>query len=448
MSPVIPTQKFKKLMSPREEGVHIPWFFYPAIDGEYCKKKDHRLPSDIPGSTFYERSDNNTVQFSRNAGGMPEGVDNRRTFIGYLRKIKTGIQVSGVAMNPAQSLSKVSPMSGIMITLAAAVVLFAGIQAASSILGPLLLSVYLTLIFGTLLHWFERKGLSTRPALILTLFIFFGTIAVFIFMIAGSFIQAMSDLPGYLEKLEGSLEAASPFLVSIGIDPATLTFQNLIQFFSAEIHGLVSNLWGIASPLVLVFLTTLFLLFEAKGFSRKLLIIIHEHRPNDLDRFTDLAQKNVDYLVIRTGVNLAMGVGTTVILTLIGVKYAIFWGFFAFLLGFIPNIGFWIAVVPPMLLAWFDLGPVSALLVLAGSGLMDFLAEYLIFPLFTARGLELSTAVVFISLFFWGWILGGIGVLLAVPLTLCVQMVCELSDETRWIGFLIGTPPDVISEKP
>jgi predicted PurR-regulated permease PerM len=339
-------------------------------------------------------------------------------------------------------------MSGIMITLAAAVVLFAGIQAASSILGPLLLSVYLTLIFGTLLHWFERKGLSTRPALILTLFIFFGTIAVFIFMIAGSFIQAMSDLPGYLEKLEGSLEAASPFLVSIGIDPATLTFQNLIQFFSAEIHGLVSNLWGIASPLVLVFLTTLFLLFEAKGFSRKLLIIIHEHRPNDLDRFTDLAQKNVDYLVIRTGVNLAMGVGTTVILTLIGVKYAIFWGFFAFLLGFIPNIGFWIAVVPPMLLAWFDIGPVSALLVLAGSGLMDFLAEYLIFPLFTARGLELSTAVVFISLFFWGWILGGIGVLLAVPLTLCVQMVCELSDETRWIGFLIGTPPDVISEKP
>ena len=350
-------------------------------------------------------------------------------------------------MNPAQSLSKVSHLSGLMITLAAAVVLFAGVQAASSVLGPLLLSVYLTLIFGTLLHWFERKGLSARPALILTLLIFFATIAVFIFMIAGSFIQAMYDLPAYLEKLEGSLETASPFLLSIGIDPATLTFQNLIEFFSAEIHGLVSNLWGFASPLVLVFLTTLFLLFEAKGFSKKLLIIIREHRPSDLDRFTDLAQKNVDYLVIRTGVNLAMGTGTAIILALLGVKYAIFWGFLAFLLGFIPNIGFWIAVVPPMLLAWFDLGPVPALLVLAGSGLMDFLSEYIIFPHFTARGLELSPAVVFISLFFWGWILGGIGVLLAVPLTLCVQMVCELSGETRWIGFLLGPPPDVIGEK-
>jgi predicted PurR-regulated permease PerM len=94
-----------------------------------------------------------------------------------------------------------------------------------------------------------------------------------------------------------------------------------------------------------------------------------------------------------------------------------------------------------MILAWFDLGPFTALLVLAGSGLMDTLSEYILFPHFTARGLELSAAVVFISLFFWGWILGGIGVLLAVPLTLLVQMVCELSEETRWIGFLLGPPP-------
>jgi predicted PurR-regulated permease PerM len=347
-------------------------------------------------------------------------------------------------MNPAQSFPKVS---GILITLAAATVLFAGIQAASSILGPFILSVYLTLIFGTLLHWFERKGLSTRTALILTLIIFFAIIGVFIVMIVGSFIQAMSDLPGYLEKLESDLELASPYLISIGIDPATLTLQNLIQIFSTEIRGLMNNFWDIASPLVLVFLTTLFLLFEAKGFSQKLQIIIEELRPGDLNRFIDLAQKNVDYLVIRTEVNLASGIGTGVILTLLGVKYAIFWGFLAFLLGFIPNIGFWIAIVPPTLLAWFDLGPVQAFLVIIGSGLMDFLAEYILYTHLAAGGLDLSPAVVFISLFFWGWILGGIGFLLAAPLTLCVQMFCELFDETRWIGFLLGPPPEGNGEK-
>jgi len=257
-------------------------------------------------------------------------------------------------------------------------------------------------------------------------------------MIAGSFIQFLSELPGYLEKLENSLQLASPFLMSAGIDPASLTFQNLIQSFSAEIGGLASDLWDIASPLALIFLTTLFLLFEAKGFSQKLQIIIGELRPGELNRFIALAEKNVEYIIIRTQVNLAMGIGTAIILALIGVKYAIFWGFVAFLLGFIVNIGFWIAVVPPMLLAWFDLGPVPALLVLAGSGLVDTLAEYILFPQLAARGLELSTAVVFFSLFFWGWILGGIGILLAVPLTLFVQMMCELFDETRWIGYLLG----------
>lgn len=347
-------------------------------------------------------------------------------------------------MNTAPSRSR---LSGILITLAAAVVLFAGIQAASPVLGPLLLSVYLTLILGTLLHGFEKKGLSTRSALLLTLIIFFAIIAIFMVMIAGSFVQAMSDLPVYLEKLESSLELASPVLISVGIDPASLTFENIIQTFSAEIHGLISNLGEIASPLLMVFLTTLFLLFEAKGFSHKLQIIIGEHRPGDIDRFIALAQKNVDYLVIRTGVNLVTGIGTAVILSLLGVKYAIFWGFLAFLLGFIPNIGFWIALIPPMLLAWFDLGPLQAFLVLAGCVLMDVLSEYLIFPRIASQGLELSPAVVFISLFFWGWILGGIGVLLAVPLTLCVQMVCELFDETRWIGFLLGPSPDKNGEK-
>jgi predicted PurR-regulated permease PerM len=161
-----------------------------------------------------------------------------------------------------------------------------------------------------------------------------------------------------------------------------------------------------------------------------------------MNRFIALAQKNVDYLVIRTEVNLISGIGAAIILTLLGVKYAIFWGFLAFLLGFIPNIGFWIAIVPPMLFAWFDLGPLSALLVVIGTGLMDFLAEYIMFPLITAQGMELSIAVVFISLFFWGWVLGGIGVLLAVPLTLLLQMFCELSEETRWISFLLGPPPN------
>ena len=91
-----------------------------------------------------------------------------------------------------------------------------------------------------------------------------------------------------------------------------------------------------------------------------------------------------------------------------------------------------------MLLAWFDLGPVYAIMVLVGSALVNLSAEYVMFPHLAGRGLALSAAVVFISLIFWGWILGEFGVLLAVPLTLLVQLICELYEDSRWISVLLG----------
>ena len=129
-------------------------------------------------------------------------------------------------MNSTLSQSR---LSGILIPLAAAVVIFAGIKAASPVLGPLVFSVFLTLIFGMLLHWFEKKGLSTRLALILTLTIFFSIVVVFLLVIAESFIQFLSELPGYLQELEGSLELASPYLISAGIDPARSPIQYAIR---------------------------------------------------------------------------------------------------------------------------------------------------------------------------------------------------------------------------
>ncbi|OPZ44684.1 MAG: pheromone autoinducer 2 transporter [Euryarchaeota archaeon ADurb.BinA087] len=339
------------------------------------------------------------------------------------------------------STQKMSEVSRILIPLAAFVIVLAGMKAAVSIVGPILFSIFLTVIFGMLLHWFERKGFTTRNAFILTLAIFFAILAVFIVVIAGSFLQLLSDLPRYQQELEASLELISPYLISVGIDPASLTLQEIVTSLSIEVGSLIRQLWNIAILFVMIILTTIFLLFEARGFSHKLRIIIEQLRPGDLPRFISLAEKNVGYLIIRTEVNLAMGIGTAVILALIGVKYAILWGFIAFLLGFIPYIGFWLAVIPPMLLAWFDIGPVAAILVLAGSGIVNLMAEYLMFPHLAARGLALSTAVVFISLIFWGWLLGGFGVLLAVPLTLSVQMICELFDETRWISLLLGPAP-------
>ncbi|MDD1663596.1 MAG: AI-2E family transporter [Methanomicrobiales archaeon] len=334
-----------------------------------------------------------------------------------------------------------SELTRILVPVAAAVIILAGMKAASPLLGPLLFSVFLALIFGMLLHWLEKRGLSPRPAFLSTLVIFFAILAVFVVVIAGSFLQLLSELPRYQAELEETPGQLGPFLTALGIDPASFTVRELIGTLFSDTEGILLGVSNLVVVSGLILLTTLFLLFEAWGFSSKLRQIVEQFRPGELDRFTTLAQKNVEYLVIRVKVNLAMAIGTTIILSLLGVKYAIFWGFLAFLLGFVPYVGFWLAVIPPMLLAWVDLGPVYAVAVLAGSGLVNVVAEYILFPQLAGRGLELSAAMVFISLIVWGWILGGIGVLLAVPLTLCVQLICELFEETRWISILIGPSP-------
>ena len=338
-------------------------------------------------------------------------------------------------MNPAMPNSE---LSHILITIAAAILILAGMKSAAPFLGPLLFSLFLAVIFGMLLHWFEKKGLSARLALLSTLGIFLAIIAVFILVIAGSFLQVVSELPRYQNDLEKTLEPGSQLLIIPRIDLTSLTAQDLIHSLSSNAAGMLMGISNVIGISVVILVTTLFLIFEAKGFSSKLQQIIEEYRPDDLNRFTMLAQKNVDYIIIRTEVNLAMGAGVAIILALIGVKYAIFWGFLAFLLGFVPYIGFWLAVIPPMLIAWFDLGPVYAILVLIGSVLVNLIAEYAMFPHLAGLGLALSAAIVFISLLFWGWILGGIGVLIAVPLTLFVQLICELFEETRWVSVLLG----------
>ena len=336
------------------------------------------------------------------------------------------------------STMQTTELSRTLITIAAAILILAGMKVAAPFLGPLLFSIFLAVIFGMLLHWFEKKGLSTRIALLSTLVIFLSIVTLFIVVIAGMFLQILSELPRYQNELEKTLVLNSPSVSIPGINPASPTVQDLIHSLSANAAGMLMGVSNLIVTSILILVTTLFLIFEARGFSSKLHQIIEEYRPGDLNRFTALAQKNVDYIIIRTEVNLAMGIGVAIILSLIGVKYAIFWGFLAFLLGFIPYIGFWLAVIPPMLLAWFDLGPVSAILVLVGSALVNLIAEYIMFPHLAGRGLALSAAVVFISLIFWGWILGEFGVLLAVPLTLFVQLICELFEETRWISVLLG----------
>ena len=142
------------------------------------------------------------------------------------------------------------------------------------------------------------------------------------------------------------------------------------------------------------------------------------------------------------------GVIIGVALWLIGVDYPVLWGVLAFMLNFVPNIGSIIAAVPAVLLTIVQLGIGPAFLVAVVYVAVNILIGSILEPRFMGKGLGLSTLVVFVSLIFWGWVLGPVGMLLSVPLTMIFKIALESSPETRWIAVLLGSSPPALPETP
>jgi predicted PurR-regulated permease PerM len=140
---------------------------------------------------------------------------------------------------------------------------------------------------------------------------------------------------------------------------------------------------------------------------------------------------------ILTGINFLVGLGDMVFLFIIGVEYAALWGLLAWFMGYIPSIGFMIALIPPVLMAYAQFGIQTALVVLVGYIVINGGVQNFIQPKIMGQGLRISPVVVFIGLFVWGFLLGGIGAILAVPLTMLVLILMEEFPGTRNLAILM-----------
>jgi len=143
---------------------------------------------------------------------------------------------------------------------------------------------------------------------------------------------------------------------------------------------------------------------------------------------------------------LLTGIVVTVWFTIIGVDFLILWGLLAFLFNFVSNIGSIIAAIPAVLLAFVQSGFDLALLAIGGYAVINISVGSFIEPRVMGRGLGLSTLVVFLSLIFWGWVLGPVGMLLSVPLTMIVKVILESDEQTRWIAVMLGSAGDIASK--
>jgi predicted PurR-regulated permease PerM len=198
---------------------------------------------------------------------------------------------------------------------------------------------------------------------------------------------------------------------------------------------------------VLILLTVLFLLLEAPSFPGKLRAVLGDPRQlfPEFTRFADDLQR---YVVVATALNLAAGSLIGLWLAALGVGSPVLWGFLAFMLLYIPHVGSIIAAVPAVSLALVQFGPGRALLVLGGYVLIAFTIGNVIQPKLMGYKLSLSTLVVFLSLIFWGRMLGLLGAALCIPFTMTVKFLCENNESTRWIAVLLGPETPAAARRP
>lgn len=218
--------------------------------------------------------------------------------------------------------------------------------------------------------------------------------------------------------------------------------QFLFEYFDPGaamrlVASTLTRLGGVLTNAFLILLTVIFILLEASSFPSKLRAILGNSglSHTDAGKIINNVQR---YMARKTLVSLGTGVVIGVWLALVGVNYPLLWGLLAFLLNYVPNIGSFIAAIPAILLALVQLGVKGGLLTMLAFVVVNIVFGNIIEPRYMGRGLGLSPLIVFLSLIFWGWVLGPIGMLLSVPLTMTVRIALESNEDTRWIAILIG----------
>jgi predicted PurR-regulated permease PerM len=331
-----------------------------------------------------------------------------------------------------------------LLILASFIIVVAGMKAASSILVPFFLAVFIAFICAPPMFWLRRKGVPKVLALVFILVAILFVGLLFGALIVPSLNDFLSSLPDYQERLSAHIAALISWLREKGINIPQKEVPG--AFHPGWVMSLAGYIFSALSSVLayafLILLTVVFILLEAADFPKKLRTVLKnpERSLSTIEKFSQSAKR---YLVIKTLISVAVGLVSWLWLLILGVDYPVLWGTLSFLLNYVPNIGAIIAALPVALLALVQLGVGSALLTVLGFVVIHVVVGNIIEPKLMGKGLSLSTLVVFLSMVFWGWVLGPIGMILSVPITSLVKIALESYEETRGLAFMLGSGTEI-----
>lgn len=312
------------------------------------------------------------------------------------------------------------------------VILF-GIRASAYIINPILLAIVITITVLPIPGRLTQRGLPGWLALVLTILMVVLVLALVIMTAFFSITGLADQVPQYIatgsQQVSGTAGGAADIAgLASSLLGAPQTSQIAQNMLASVLDLLVQFGWA----LVIFF----FMISAAISLPAPSRLGLDPDTPT-VGRIAQLTEDVRKYLGVLTGINLMVGIGDTILLWILGVDYAVLWGLLAWFMGYIPSIGFIIALIPPVVMAYLQYGLQTAIIVLVGYILINGGVQNLIQPKLMGNRLSISPVVVFIGLFVWGYLLGGIGAILAVPLTMLVIIIMENFDGTRPLAVLM-----------
>ncbi len=332
-----------------------------------------------------------------------------------------------------------------LLAAASVVVVIAGLKAAAGFILPLLFATLLTLLIWPLFRWFTSRGLPEPLALAITLITALLALALFLLLATFAVNEFASSAPAYLNQAQERVDQWFERLQSVEgigewVGTATVDPQGFLNLIAATAGNVLTGTASLLTFLLLVFLTMAFMLAESNRFGPKLQTALGV-LPYDEEQVLDIVGELQRFVAIKTVVSAMTGILVGCWVALLGLEFPVFWGLAAFMLNFIPTLGSIIAAVPASILAWIQFGWGRALLVVVGYLVINVLLGNILEPRWMGRRFGLSALVVFLSLLFWGWVWGPLGMLLSVPLTRMAKIVFEHTPGMGWLAILLGPSP-------
>jgi len=324
-----------------------------------------------------------------------------------------------------------------LVKLAAVVIIIAGLISAKAIVIPILLAVFITILTSPLLIWLQDKGLNSSLALIgimALLIIILGMVGA---LVSSSLNDFAANLPMYENKFRVSMSSILQFLHDNGFEFSDDSISSFVDpsKMAAFASGIIKGFGSALTNSFMILLLVVFMLVEASVLPKKLQAI-HADASSHAREFIDNVKQ---YMKIKSIFSFATGFIIYLGMLALGLDYALLWGVLAFMLNFVPNIGSIIAAIPAVLLALVQLGFLGALEVGVIFMLVNVVLGSILEPKYMGQGLGLSTLVVFLSLLFWGWVFGPVGMLLSIPLTIMLKLALQTNLQTQWIAVLLGS---------